>query len=482
MLFILREGGRTVKDNKWFLYCSIIGVAFWWTGTAYMSSVYRLLRFYTPSQVDVFAMVTYYIMQVLGLAAYSLLMRSHRKQAVSRKFFVLLVLSEAAVVPIALHADSPVVLLVAGHVMNLLHGAVAGYYLMQLSCLVPGMHRGKTFGIGYAIGSIGSWLVSLPDRGEFLQSDSVVWVYWLLMGISLVLLRFAGEPRLDHESVAQEPTRSSGSVRIPEPTPGERLWADRSLWLNIAIAIILLTTARTVGFSFPAADISSVVNLELSRAWYALGLVTAGLINDRSRREGAACALVALVFPFIAITLKSEPSLAAIMWALGYVFFGFMAVHRVLSFADIAGSLPSLLPLAGLGLLAGRIGDILGTVGALLCGDNAIILVTVTAAAAILAILVFLKIYQRLYMPAPTGEQVDQLRLRRFESQHGLSIREREVFRLLISGSTNQEIAGRLFVSESTVKFHVTNILRKTGCRSRNEVLALCDSFPAHLE
>jgi DNA-binding CsgD family transcriptional regulator len=172
----------------------------------------------------------------------------------------------------------------------------------------------------------------------------------------------------------------------------------------------------------------------------------------------------------------------AIMWALGYIFLGFMAVHRVLSFADIAGSLPSLLPLAGLGLLAGRIGDILGTVGALLCGDNAIILVTVTAATAILAILVFLKIYQRLYMPAPTGEQVDQLRLRRFESQHGLSIREREVFRLLISGSTNQEIAGRLFVSESTVKFHVTNILRKTGCRSRNEVLALCDSFPAHLE
>jgi DNA-binding CsgD family transcriptional regulator len=55
------------------------------------------------------------------------------------------------------------------------------------------------------------------------------------------------------------------------------------------------------------------------------------------------------------------------------------------------------------------------------------------------------------------------------------------VFRLLIGGATNQEIAAGLFVSESTVKFHVTNILRKTGCRSRNEVLALYDSSPAHL-
>ncbi len=470
-----------MRDNKWLLYCGIIGVAFWWTGTAYISSVYRLLLFYTPSQVDVFAMVTYYLMQVLGLAAYSLLTRSHPKQAISRKLFVSLVLAEAIVVPIALHGNSPVLLVVAGHVMNLLHGGIAGYYLMQLSCLVPGMHRGKTFGMGYALGSIGSWLVALPDRGRFLQSDSVVWVYWLLMGLNLVLLRFAGEPHRDHESGNPEPAHSSGAVRTLEPTPGGRLWVDRGLWVNIAIAIILLTTARTVGFSFPSADISSVVNVEFSRAWYALGLVTAGLINDRSRREGAACALIALVFPFIAITLRTEPSLVAIIWVLGYIFLGFMAVHRVLSFADIAGGLPGLLPLAGMGLLAGRIGDVLGTLGGLLFGDNVIKLVTVTAATAILAILVFLKIYRRLYMPAPTGEQVDQLRLGRFESQHGLSIREREVFRLLIGGATNQEIAAGLFVSESTVKFHVTNILRKTGCRSRNEVLALYDSSPAHL-
>ena len=150
-----------------------------------------------------------------------------------------------------------------------------------------------------------------------------------------------------------------------------------------------------MGFIFPAADISSVVNLELSRAWYALGLVTAGFINDRSRREGAECELEALVFPFIAITLRTEPSLVAVMWALGYIFLCFMAVHRVLSFADIAGSLPSLLPLAGVGLLAGRIGDILGTLGGLLFGDNAIRLVAVTGATAILAIL-FSQIYRTL--------------------------------------------------------------------------------------
>jgi DNA-binding NarL/FixJ family response regulator len=48
--------------------------------------------------------------------------------------------------------------------------------------------------------------------------------------------------------------------------------------------------------------------------------------------------------------------------------------------------------------------------------------------------------------------------------------REREVTRLLASGLTNREIGGRIFVSESTAKFHVRNVMRKLGVHSRAEV------------
>ena len=37
---------------------------------------------------------------------------------------------------------------------------------------------------------------------------------------------------------------------------------------------------------------------------------------------------------------------------------------------------------------------------------------------------------------------------------------------------TNSEIAEALSVSERTVKFHIHNILKKTGCRNRNELLS----------
>ncbi len=48
-----------------------------------------------------------------------------------------------------------------------------------------------------------------------------------------------------------------------------------------------------------------------------------------------------------------------------------------------------------------------------------------------------------------------------------LSPREREVLREISGGHSNTEIAAHLGVSESTVKTHVSNILRKTGSRSR---------------
>ena len=40
-------------------------------------------------------------------------------------------------------------------------------------------------------------------------------------------------------------------------------------------------------------------------------------------------------------------------------------------------------------------------------------------------------------------------------------------------GATNNEIAERLFITVRTVKFHVSNILRKFDAKSRAEVIVL---------
>jgi DNA-binding NarL/FixJ family response regulator len=54
-----------------------------------------------------------------------------------------------------------------------------------------------------------------------------------------------------------------------------------------------------------------------------------------------------------------------------------------------------------------------------------------------------------------------------------LTEREREITRLVAQGLTNNEIAGRLVISPLTAKTHVSNVLRKLGCRDRAALVAL---------
>ena len=55
----------------------------------------------------------------------------------------------------------------------------------------------------------------------------------------------------------------------------------------------------------------------------------------------------------------------------------------------------------------------------------------------------------------------------------GLTPRERDVLRLLATGSTDREIAAALFVSPRTIQTHVANIRKKLGVGSRTEAAAL---------
>ena len=54
-----------------------------------------------------------------------------------------------------------------------------------------------------------------------------------------------------------------------------------------------------------------------------------------------------------------------------------------------------------------------------------------------------------------------------------LTARQKEVLKLIATGLLNKEIADRLYISERTVKFHVSEILAKLGAGNRTEAVAI---------
>ncbi len=54
-----------------------------------------------------------------------------------------------------------------------------------------------------------------------------------------------------------------------------------------------------------------------------------------------------------------------------------------------------------------------------------------------------------------------------------LTEREREVLHLVTQGLSNQQIADRLIITRSTVKFHIGSIFTKLGIATRSEAIAL---------
>jgi NarL family two-component system response regulator LiaR len=66
-----------------------------------------------------------------------------------------------------------------------------------------------------------------------------------------------------------------------------------------------------------------------------------------------------------------------------------------------------------------------------------------------------------------------QMTGQRLPSDYELSLREQEVLALMVKGLNNREIAGRLVVSPSTARAHVSHILAKLGVSNRAEAIAL---------
>ncbi|HHT24111.1 MAG TPA: hypothetical protein GXZ76_01130 [Clostridiaceae bacterium] len=156
------------------------------------------------------------------------------------------------------------------------------------------------------------------------------------------------------------------------------------------------------------------------------------------------------------------------MWIMAYLFLGFWSVYRLLVFSDIARK-TGMPVFAVFGLLFGRLGEATGTLAVGLFTGT--MLIVISGAVFVLVIGLFFVLYQKLYISVTSPEKLEQQRFVAYTTYFGFSAREREIFALLIRGMSNAEIAGELYITESTVKFHIGNMFKKSGFTRRSEFI-----------
>ena len=202
------------------------------------------------------------------------------------------------------------------------------------------------------------------------------------------------------------------------------------------------------------------------------------IITDKSRQGGLLLCICSLLCPFISLFLAQYAVAAEILWALNYALTGMLTVYGVVLFADLS---ENALYLAGLGLICRRIGEPVGSTLGDRLAASPVILITLTSLAFILSVFCSALLWKMLYFARLPEEDAalkkepvnDEDSCLLFIKKYDLSARERDVLCEVIKGCSNPQIAENLFISENTVKFHMKNLLKKTGTSNRTDLIRL---------
>ena len=461
---------RWIKiDRICLLRFLLIFVCFSLTSCGYLTWLYHLTNVPSapaPASIDLYSMVIGYLCQAGGIGIFSVVIHRRPKMLNYTTFMISCILYIIFLIPsmLAVHIRS---ILACGFISNLFCGIIAGFYIHNLAGESVTERRGRIFGFAYGLSTIIVWLTTL--KWNYLYSNYAIFLY-TFMAIAAAVI-YVALPEL-------KGTVPGGG----EEEPAEDDRDDRSetscvqIVLLASVTVILLSLVKNLGFAFPTSDILSGTSLEFSRIFYGTGLVLAGLVNDKSRRIGSVLCLSSLVFPFVMLVLSGKLIPSLILWCLNYFFFGFFSVFRVILFSDISVE-KRMLWVSGFGLLFGRIGDAAGTFICSGLNDKTELLVIAAAALFILTVFLFFQLYHKLYVRSSSGEEKtvvigEKERFEQFSIRFGLSRREKDVLRCILREQSNPEIADSLFIAESTVKFHIHNLLKKTDCRNREELMA----------
>lgn len=492
------------KSTKYtFVLILLIGLLYGYAGTGYLTWLYRISDVFSIKLIDVFGNIIDYTFQAAGILVATFLLKSYFNK--NHIIFYTATVFEVVFMILAILTSGSYATLIFAIGMDFCFGILFASAFSLISGFPHNVH-GIVVGIGWAIGSIASFFVSVPSEGRFIKSEYSLILYALLAFVCAILFRyvFSWERYKDVEYNIVGNTNKDNKNTFPIK------WVIQSVLL-----IVLLETTINLGFLFPLSEVvGGSMSFELSRSFYSIGLIVAGLLFVKSRQNGIILCLCALVCPFLSLLFENYAIADSAIWALNYILIGPVMVYATIIFTH---HVKYGFFLAGLGLFARRIGQIISyTVGSRL-REYPPVLIVVTF---VLLVLAFYATYMyekknrlseniwandysiKLLDNEPkerniiendienddeiknesdmqeNKEETDkEIKQNLFCEKYTITSREKEVMLLALEGNSNPVIAQKLFVSENTIKFHMKNILKKTGVQNRAELRIKFEEF-----
>lgn len=447
-----------MKQKKTLIYIVFIAGIFFCSNSAFISQIYILKNYFSNTYIEVISMRYNYIVQIIGLLVYSLMLKKFPKLIQRKEIYVAsLSISSIAITTMVLFPNSKIVI-ISGLFLNFL--CISGFALALIATNIPQNEQAQTIALGYSLGTISTFLLSIIIGDEKLSSPDIVAIY-IIVFFCLILL-VCKLPQIDIPKENAEGTFFKARN------------FDKKTIILMLVMLFLMSLLSSYGTTLTInAVINDKVHFEYTKLYYAAGLILAGMIADKNRRQIAICCLVSCSFPFVAIAFFNEETLYILAAALNYAALGFFTIFIITLFLDIASKDNAYIWLTPFGIIISQLGGIIFSFFNKYVIKSYVIGPFLVAMIYIPLVFCFIFVFNKLYSnPIKAPFNLEQ-RFRELTEEYTLTKRELEVLMQLYEGCSNPEISANLFISEPTVKFHVGNILKKTNCKNRIEVVSL---------
>ena len=454
------------KNRNFIICCAIIAVVYLLDSLLFFSQFYLMYDFYDQKTIGTVSTGWAYLAQGAGLVLFMYLYKTRTHLSARRAFQVVSFLVEVPVIIASILMPGKVLLMVMIVVLNIIIGLHSGFTFTLAAAHVPTSRIGLCYGLAYAVGAFGTWLISAISGGV-MTSYHIIFIDSVLIALIVVFIM------MYKDAFDNERDSADGDPEDPALSPDTA--RGRRILILLCIVIAIMAPISSIGTNNNLyVQYCSELNLLAQRSFYAVGLIAAGMIFDKNRIIGGVCAVVSLIYPIVLIMVYRESGLVTLVVGLSYVILGFYAVYRAASFMALASE-SRRLHLAPLGLAVARICEAVVVLALSETGSDELTSVILVSVLFIPLVLVFSMMMKEKYSPSEIPAEAQRElsadeRRAAFAGQYGLTRREEEIAMFLAEGRSNGEIAELLQLSENTVRFHVSNILKKTGMKDRNEV------------